>query len=249
MRYKIVVQFDGTAYCGFQVQPNGISVQQVLTEAFQKIGNSVAVTGSGRTDSGVHARAMVCHVDMTSTVPEKNIAKAVNAHLPSDVSVLSAEIAEDGFHARYSAKQKTYAYRLYVSDIALPLKERYSVRIKTSPDLDKMREGAKEFIGKKDFRAFLASGSSVQDTVREIYSIEIENQDQDITVKITGNGFLYNMVRIIVGTLLDVGYGKKTPEQVKEIIKSRERKNSGKTLPAKGLELFSVEYSNKEKKI
>ncbi len=242
MRYKLVIQFDGTDYCGWQKQPNGPSVQEVLTKAISEIAKEVSVTGSGRTDSGVHARAMVCHVDMETSVPEKNLAKAINAHLPESVSVLSVERVGKDFHARYSAKRKTYAYRLYVSELTLPLKERYAVRLDSMPDILAMKEGAKEIVGEHDFKCFLASGSSVKDTVRTVYSIEIESNGEDIVFKITGNGFLYNMVRIIVGTLLEVGYHKKTPYDIKEAIKSGDRRKSGKTLASKGLELFSVEY-------
>lgn len=241
-RLKVTVQYDGTDYCGWQKQLNGTSVQEKLTEAFCSIAQNVSVTGSGRTDSGVHARAMVCHVDADITVPIKNIPKAVNAHLPSDIAVLSCEEVDKDFHARYSAKRKTYAYHVYVSELTLPLLERYAVRLDTKPNVEMMRLASAEIVGEHDFKCFLASGSSVKDTVRTVYSIDIEEKDKEIVFKVCGNGFLYNMVRIIVGTLLEVGYGRKSADDIKEAIASGERKKSGKTYPAKGLELFSVDY-------
>lgn len=242
MRYKVTVQYDGTNYCGWQKQPNGVSIQEKLTEAFSVVARDVSVTGSGRTDSGVHARAMVCHVDAETSVPVESLAKAVNSHLPTDIAVLSCEIADKDFHARYSAKRKTYAYHVYVSETTLPLLERYAVRLDKKPNIEQMKKGAREIVGEHDFKCFLASGSSVKDTVRTVYSIDIEEQGEEIVFKVCGNGFLYNMVRIIVGTLLEVGYGKKSPNEIKEAILSGERNKSGKTYPAKGLELFSVDY-------
>ena len=137
-RYKLTIQYDGTDFCGWQVQPNGVSVQETLTNALLKISKSASVTASGRTDSGVHARAMVCHADLDTTTPTENIARAVNCHLPNSVAVLSCEKVDDTFHARYSAKRKTYVYHLYVSENKLPLKERYSVRLDRAPDISLM---------------------------------------------------------------------------------------------------------------
>ena len=241
-RYKLTVQYDGTDYCGWQTQPNGVTVQETLTKALQKISKSASVTGCGRTDSGVHARAMVCHADLDTTTPTKNIPRAVNCHLPDSISVLECEEVTEDFHARYSAKRKTYVYHLYVSENKLPLKERYSVRLDKMPDISLMQKGAQKIVGKHDFRCFLASGSSVENTEREIYFLNVEQNGIDITVSICGNGFLYNMVRIIVGTLLDVGYGRKSEIDVEKAILEKDRNLSGKTLPAKGLELYSVEY-------
>lgn len=241
-RYKLTIQYDGTDFCGWQVQPNGVSVQETLTNALLKISKSASVTASGRTDSGVHARAMVCHADLDTTTPTENIARAVNCHLPNSVAVLSCEKVDDTFHARYSAKRKTYVYHLYVSENKLPLKERYSVRLDRAPDISLMQKGADAIRGKHDFKCFLASGSSVENTEREIYSLTVEKKGIDIEIKVCGNGFLYNMVRIIAGTLLDVGYGKKSVADIERALSEKDRNLSGKTLQAKGLELYSVEY-------
>lgn len=241
-RYKLVVQYDGTNYCGWQVQPNGTSVQQVLTDALTKIAvGSVKVTGSGRTDSGVHARGQVAHVDMTTSVPYDKIPFAVNIHLPSDISVLTAELVDEDFHARYSAKAKTYEYRLYVSKVKYPLLDRYATRIEQTPDIQKMQEVAKLFIGEHDFKAFMSVGSKVESTVRTIYELSIDSGEQ-IVFRIKGNGFLYNMVRIIVGTILEVGYGKKALDTVAQALQGGDRKLAGKTTPACGLTLYSVDY-------
>ena len=242
-RYKITVQYDGTDFCGWQYQPNGVSVQECLTNAFLKISNQASITASGRTDSGVHARCAVCHVDSDTTTPTDKIPKAVNCHLPDSIAVLSAEEVGEEFHARYSAKRKTYVYHFYVSENKLPLRERYCVRLDKMPDISLMKLGAEKMVGKHDFKCFLASGSSVENTEREIYFIDVEQNGIDLSIKVCGNGFLYNMVRIIAGTLLDVGYGKKSALDVEKAIREKDRNLSGKTLPAKGLELFSVEYN------
>ncbi|MBQ2714930.1 MAG: tRNA pseudouridine(38-40) synthase TruA [Clostridia bacterium] len=242
-RYVLTIQYDGTNYCGWQSQKNGESVQQVLVRALKTIAvGEVKLVGSGRTDAGVHAEAQVAHVDMETSVPAKKISLAVNAKLPDDVRVLSSKEAGEGFHARYSAKKKTYLYSVYVADTVLPLKDRYSLRIDKLPDIEKMKEGAKVVVGKHDFRCFLASGSSVVDTVREIYSIDIIQKGEEIVFLVCGSGFLYNMVRIIVGTLLDIGYGKKKVEDLAQAIEEKNRKLCGKTVSAKGLRLHSVEY-------
>ena len=244
MRYCLTIQYDGTDFCGWQAQKNGISVQQTVESALKSIAQGeIKLVGSGRTDSGVHAYAQVAHVDMETRVPAHKIKDALNAVLPDTVKILKSELAPDGFHARYSAKRKTYIYKTYLSDVVLPLKERYSLRLCELPDLDKMREGAKKIVGVHDFKCFLASNSSVKDTVREVYELNIQQDGDEITFSVCGNGFLYNMVRIIVGTLLDIGYGKKTVEQLEIAIQKGDRKLCGKTVSAKGLALYSVEYN------
>lgn len=242
-RYRLTIQYDGTNYCGWQAQPNGTSIQEVLTKALQEIAvGEVKLTGSGRTDSGVHAKGQVAHVDMDTSVPGDKIALATNPRLPSDISIISSEEVDDSFHARYSAKRKTYEYRLYVSDCTLPLLDRYALRLDKAPDIKAMKDVAKLIVGTHDFKAFMSSGSSVKDTVRTIYDISITG-DKEIVVKITGNGFLYNMVRIIVGTILDVGYGKIDKTDVGLALKVGDRNLAGKTVLARGLVLHSVEYT------
>ena len=244
MIIKLTVSYDGTVYCGWQVQPNGMSVQQVLEDAlFAVTGEKLKVTGSGRTDAGVHAKGQVAHFEREKdNIPAEKYAKALNAHLPPDIKVLKSERAEDGFNACRSAKKKTYEYRFYISETELPLKERYAVHISNTPDLALIEECAKVFIGEHDFKCFCASGSSVKTTVRTIYDIDIEQKDGEIIFSVTGNGFLYNMVRSLVGTLLDAGYKRIEKEQLKDMLDKKERSLIGKTLPAKGLCLVEVLY-------
>lgn len=244
MRIKITVSYDGTEYCGWQVQPNGVTVQQMLEDAVKKVtGESVRVTGSGRTDAGVHALGQVAHFDTNSSVPPEKFYKALNAHLPNDIKVLKSERADDNFHACNAAKRKTYAYSLYVSDTVLPLKERYSVMIDRAPDIARMRSAANCFLGEHDFKAFCASGSGAKTTVRTIYNIDIEERGCDLKVSVTGNGFLYNMVRRLVGTLLMAGYGEITERDISETLLGDASSAIGKTLSAKGLCLINVAYS------
>ncbi|MBQ3115938.1 MAG: tRNA pseudouridine(38-40) synthase TruA [Clostridia bacterium] len=243
MRIKLTLSYDGTAYCGWQVQPNGVSVQEVVEKAIEKAtGERVRVTGSGRTDSGVHAEGQVAHFDTESSVPADKFYKAINVHLPADVKILKSEAVTDDFHACNKAKKKTYRYALYLSDVDLPLKDRYAVKIDKLPDLSLVQKVASTLEGEHDFKAFCASGSGAKTTVRTVYKIAIEQKQNDILFCVTGNGFLYNMVRIMVGTLLDVGYGKLTENDVKEMLNTGNRKKGGKTLPAKGLCLINVEY-------
>lgn len=243
MRIKLTIGYDGTEYCGWQVQPNSITVQQILEEAvFNATGEKVRVTGSGRTDAGVHAKGQVAHFDTNCTIPPEKIYKALNAHLPINVRVFKSELVDSRFHACNSAKKKTYCYSLYLGDTEDPLKERYAVKIDGKVDIDKMKDATSLFIGEHDFKGFCASGSGARTTKRTIYDLKIENVGENIKVTVTGNGFLYNMVRIIVGTLLLVGKGDFTKEDVLDMINLGNRPANVKTLPAKGLLLESVEY-------
>lgn len=243
MRIKLKICYDGTAYCGWQVQPNGVTVQQVVEQAVQlATGQKVRVTGSGRTDAGVHAQCQVAHFDTDSTIPPKKMYKALNAHLPQDIKVLSSEQVEDDFHACTWAKKKTYCYSLYLSDVENPLRERYAVKVDGRLDLQKVQECAKVFIGEHDFKAFCASGSGAKTTVRTIYNIDIESQQEKLNVYVTGNGFLYNMVRIMVGALVGVGRGEMEIQDVEQMLKTGERHVNVKTLSPKGLCLMNVEY-------
>ena len=243
MRIKLTLGYDGTEYCGWQVQPNGITVQQKIEEAvFLATGEKVRVTGSGRTDAGVHAKGQVAHFDTECTIPPEKIYRALNAHLPNDIKVFKSERAEQNFHACNSAKRKTYCYSLYSSEIENPLKERYSVKIDGKVDFEKMQETAKIFLGEHDFKGFCASGSGAKTTVRTIYDIAVNSDGEDIKVIVTGNGFLYNMVRIMVSTILSVGKGEFSKTDIEEMLVLGKRPASVKTLSAKGLCLESVNY-------
>ena len=242
MRILLTVSYAGTNFCGYQRQPNKRTVEEELQIALRKLLNKpVKTIASGRTDSGVHALCQVAHFDIEKGLPPEKYAPALNSVLPDDVQVLFSMQAPVGFHARFGAKKKTYRYTFYVSDVKLPLKEAYAQRI-VSADVKKMQEGAKYLVGEHDFKCFLASNSSVKDTVRRIYSCKVSAKGNEIYLEVCGNGFLYNMVRTIAGTLLYVGEGKYPPEYVKEILQSKERVKAGKTMPAKGLMLKNVCY-------
>ena len=243
MRIKLIVSYDGTNYCGWQRQKNGVSIQETLEKAIETAsGEKVVATASGRTDAGVHAEAQVVHFDADSAVPAEKFYKAINPFLPKDIKVISSCQVDCDFNARKSAKRKTYRYKFYFSEVDLPLKDRYAVKLSEEPDFEKIKNACALFVGEHDFKAFSSSGSSVKTTVRTVYSIDVERQNGGFSILITGNGFLYNMVRIISGVLLDVGYGKKTSEDILLALETRKREVLGKTLPAKGLTLVGVEY-------
>ena len=243
MKVKLVVSYDGTNYCGWQVQPNCISVQQVLEDAlFEITGERTRITGSGRTDAGVHALGQVAHFITHSNVPAERFNRAFNIKLPDDIKVLSSEKVDDDFHAVASAKKKTYRYSVYVSQCILPLRDRYAVQIKKQPDLEKMQDCVSVLLGEHDFKSMSASGGGAKTTVRTIYDLKIEQKGESIDFLVTGNGFLYNMVRIMVGTLLAVGTNKIDKKDVQEMLISGEKKTGVKTLSPKGLTLIKVEY-------
>ncbi len=243
MKIKLTVGYDGTDYCGWQIQPNGKTVQEALNRALESLtGEKVSVTGSGRTDAGVHAKGQVAHFETESNIPPEKFAKALNVFLPQDIRVYNSQRAAENFNACRSAKKKTYVYSMYQSEIPNPLKERYAVRVDEGLDIKKMQAASKILAGEHDFKSFCSSGSSVQTTTRIIYRLTVAKKGEDIKITVCGNGFLYNMVRIIAGTLLKIGYGKMTEEELKKMISSGKRNLGGNTLPAKGLCLEKVVY-------
>lgn len=243
MRIKLIVSYDGTNYQGWQRQKNGVSIQEVLEDAVATAtGERVVVTASGRTDAGVHAKGQVCHFDTNSTIPPDRFYKALNPHLPSDIKVLSSMEVSSDFNARKSAKQKTYSYAFYLSSVELPLKERYACRIEKEVDYFAMESAKQLFIGEHDFKAFSSTGSSVKTTVRTIYSLDIIKENDGFTISVCGSGFLYNMVRIIAGALLDIGCGKLNKKDIIKAFSTNDRSVLGKTLPPKGLTLMEVKY-------
>ena len=243
MKIKLVISYDGTDYCGWQRQKNKPSIQEVLENAvFSVTKERVTVTASGRTDAGVHAAGQVAVFKTDATVPPEKFCKALNVFLPSDIKVLRSEKADDGFHPVKSAKRKTYEYTLYYSPVPLPLKERYAVNIDKRPDIALMKKAAEKLVGEHDFKAFSATGSSVKTTVRTVYAADVEERGDEIKIAVTGNGFLYNMVRIIAGTLLRAGYGDIGVSDIEKALKTGDRKLLGKTMPAKGLCLKDVVY-------
>ena len=248
MRYVLKIAYDGTSYAGWQCQKNAVSVQEVLENAIQEaLGVSVRVTASGRTDAGVHAAGQVCHFDGAGlTVPPERMPDCLNRFLPPDVRIVEGWSADDTFDSNRSAKRKTYCYSLYVSKREMPLKERYAVRVDDAPSLEALQATARLFEGEHDFKAFCASGSSVKTTVRTVYEVNVEEGEsfgsRDIRIYVTGNGFLYNMVRTMTGELLELASGRRTKESLLEAFATGERGLLGKTMPAKGLVLWQVEY-------
>ena len=244
MRVLLRVEYNGSKYCGWQRQKNGLSVQAVLAKAvFEVTGENAVMHGSGRTDAGVHAIAQAVHFDTATKIPLEKLPIALNAHLPKSVRVKSAREVEKDFNARFNALSKTYLYRLVCSPVSSPLREDLAAFVPKKPNVEEMRRAAAFLIGEHDFKCFQAAGGHVKTTVRTIYSFTIEEMGDEIRFEVTGNGFLYNMVRIMVGTLYYVGIGKLKAEEIPEIIDSGDRTRAGKTMPPEGLYLKSVRYA------
>ena len=243
MRVLLRVQYKGTEYCGWQKQKNGLSVQEVLANAVRETtGEASVMHGSGRTDAGVHAIAQAVHFDTHSKIPLSKLPIAINAHLPPSVRVLSAREVPPDFNARFDAISKTYVYKLYVSAVSSPLREGLFAFVHKAPDIEKMRRAASYLLGEHDFKVFQAADGHVKSTVRTISDLTIKEEGGEITFSVTGNGFLYNMVRIMVGTLYYVGIGKIDPEEIPAILLSGKRDKAGKTMPPEGLYLKCVRY-------
>lgn len=251
MNIVMKVCYDGTHFCGWQIQENGRTVQGELERAVtERFGIVSRVTGSGRTDAGVHAAGQICNfaLDDAIRITPARVADALNTVLPADVRVLESARADDSFDACRSAKKKTYRYSIYFSKREIPLLERYAVRVSADPELARMRECAKLLEGEHDFAAFSATGSSVKTTVRTVYSVSLTPWSQDCTkmrgldIDVCGNGFLYNMVRIMAGVLLDYGCGRISEGSVVSALRGGGRDLLGKTMPAKGLALLRAEY-------
>ena len=242
---KMIMEYEGTNYHGFQRQINKITVQEVLEEKLAFLmEEDIKVNSSGRTDAGVHAKGLVVNFLTNSTIPVEKLPLALNSMLPPDIAVREAQEVPLEFHARYSAKSKTYNYNILNSRVPSPFLRNYAYFFPRPLDIDQMRVGAAYLVGEHDFAAFRSIGSSVKTTVRHIYRLEIrEKEGQLLEIEVEANGFLYNMVRIIVGTLVEVGVGKITPQQVADILQSKERSRAGQTAPAKGLFLKEVNYS------
>ena len=243
-RVKLTVAYDGTDYCGWQVQPNGITVEEVLNKAISKItGEDIHVIGASRTDSGVHAHGNVAVFDTKTKIPGERVAYALNQKLPDDIVVVKSEEVPLDWHPRYQdVISKTYEYHIYNAKVPNPLKRKYTAFVSYDLDVKKMREGAKFLIGEHDFVSFCNVRTNVEDTVRTVEDIQILEENGEIIIRITGNGFLYNMVRIIAGTLIRVGRGYYEPEKVREILEAKERTEAGVTAPPQGLVLMEIKY-------
>lgn len=243
MRVLLKISYLGTNYHGWQVQPNGITVQEAMQNALESVyGFRPELTGCSRTDAGVHAREFYCHYDTDKYIPEKGIVAALNSALPDDITVLDCEYVSSEFHCRYSAKGKNYIYQIYNSPVNDPFLADRAWHISRPLDVNKMNEFAKHLVGKFDFYGFSSSGRTVTDTVRTITECNVTKCGDMVTLSVSADGFLYNMVRIIVGTAVCVSDGKIDPADTEEIILSKERKNAGPTAPPHGLMLNKVFY-------
>lgn len=243
-RVKIAVAYDGTNYCGWQLQPNGVTIEEILNREISRLtGEEIHMIGASRTDSGVHALGNVAVFDTGSRIPPERMAYAINQRMPEDIVIVHSEEVPLNWHPRYQREiTKTYEYHIYNSEMPNPLKRRYSAFVSFPMDIEKMREGAGYLVGEHDFASFCNVKTNVSDTVRTVYEIRITAEGPNLTIRVRGNGFLYNMVRIIAGTLIRVGRGFYTPERIKDILDAKERTADGVTAPPNGLVLVRIEY-------
>ena len=242
---KLTLAYDGTNYHGFQVQKGtGLkTIQGTLEKALSILTKEeISVIGSGRTDAGVHARGQVVNFFSNSRIPVERFPLAINSLLPASIVVREAEEVAADFHARFSAKRKTYGYTFYNDRVMNPFWRYYAYHMPVELDWTEMSKGCLLFRGKHDFKGFCAGGTAVKDFVRTIYACSLEKEGEILKFTITGDGFLYNMVRIIGGTLLEIGQGKRAAEEITALLKKGERKSAGVTLPPHGLCLLSVDY-------
>lgn len=246
MTVLLWLAYKGTRYAGFQVQPNALTVCEVLQNAMEAVlGFRPDVKGCSRTDAGVHARRFALSFRYDGTVPLRRLPLALNAHLPTDVRVMQAQQVPEDFHARYAAHAKTYCYRIRNGAVDDPFDAEFTHRVPKPLDEQAMQRAAAGFVGTHDFLALCASGSSVAahgDTVRTITRCDVTRDGEVFTITVTADGYLYNMVRILAGTILQAGLGKLDPAQVPAILQSRDRRRAGPTLPANGLCLADVQY-------
>ena len=241
-RYLLYLSFDGTGYHGWQFQPNGLSVQQVVSECLYKLlGVKTNVTGCSRTDAGVHARQFACHIDCDDNIPPRAFLKGLNSILPGDISVTDVKEVPSDFHARYSALGKRYVYGMYLGD-KNPFDSRYFLHLESVPDVGKMNAFAGTVVGSHDFVGFSSSGRSVENTVRTVSECFVRCEDNKIYFSVSANGFLYNMVRILAGTALAVGYERLNTDVAEQVFEKKERALAGDTLPPNGLFLDRVFY-------
>lgn len=241
---KLTIEYDGKDFNGWQKQPDKLNIQGTIEKAIEQItGEAVDLNASGRTDRGVHALGQVANFKTNSNLPIEKFPIALNSNLKKSIRIKNAEEVEENFHSRLSCKRKTYRYVINNSQYGTAIYRNLETHIPMKLDIEKMQEAVKYFVGEHDFKAFKASGTSSKSSVRTIYDAKvIQMPDDKIWIELTGSGFLYNMVRIISGTLVEVGMGKIEPKEIENIIKSQKRENAGKTLPPQGLYLVNVEY-------
>lgn len=245
-RYKCIVSYDGTGFAGYQVQPGKRTVQGEIESALKKLhkGEGVKITASGRTDAGVHAKGQVIHFDSSLSIPPERWPQALNSMFGGEIAILSAEKVSPDFHARFDAAGKEYRYVLYLGKHKNPFNRNYAYHYPYPLDIAKMEEAARHLTGTHDFSSFCASNTDVADKVRTITCISFKKEADNLVIRFRGNGFLYNMVRILTGTLIEVGTGGREAADIPGLIGARDRTLAGKTAPAHGLYLWEVFYED-----
>ena len=242
---KLTIAYDGTTYVGWQRQPNGVSIQQLIEQAFAPLagGEAPAVAGAGRTDAGVHAVAQVASVQLDTDLAAETIRRALNFRLPADVRVHRVEDAPLDFHARFDAAGKIYRYRICVGAVVSPFDRCFVHHAPEARDHDAMRDAAARLVGRHDFASFQAAGGDAQDSVRTLHRLDLCAREDELVLDIEGNGFLRHMVRTIAGTLIEVGAGQRGAAAMTDILAARDRRAAGRTAPASGLTLLRVNYA------
>lgn len=242
-RVMLTVAYDGTAYHGWQIQPNGETIEGILNRCLSEtLGEKIEVIGASRTDSGVHAMGNIAVFDTDSPIPADKISYALNQRLPEDIKIQKSEEVASDFHPRHCESRKTYEYRIYCAPFPMPVKRLYAHYTYIPMDVERMRRGASYLVGKHDFKSFCSAEAQVETTVRQVDSVEVVQEGQEIVIRVAGRGFLYNMVRIIAGTLMEVGRGHIAPEEIKTILEAKDRQAAGPTAPACGLTLVKYEF-------
>lgn len=242
-RIMLTVAYDGTNYHGWQIQPNGETIEGVLNRCLSELmQENIEVIGASRTDSGVHAMGNIAVFDTQSLIPPEKIAYALNARLPEDIKIQDSKEVDINFHPRHCDSRKTYEYRIYNATFPMPTKRLYSYFTYVPLNVERMREAAAYFVGTHDFKSFCSVDTQVENTVRQIESVELIQSDNQIVIKVIGRGFLYNMVRIMAGTLMEVGRGNLKPQDIERILEAKDRAAAGPTAPACGLTLIRYEF-------
>lgn len=242
-RIMLTVAYDGTNYCGWQIQPNGVTIEGVLNEQLSELLNEdITVIGASRTDSGVHALCNVAVFDTCSPIPGEKMSYALNQRLPEDIRIVDSKEVSPNFHPRHCNSRKTYEYHIVNAPFPNPMKRLYSHFTYVPCDVDAMKEAAAYLVGEHDFKSFCTVGAQVESTARTITDLQVFRVEDEIVIRVTGTGFLYNMVRIITGTLLDVGYGRRKATDIPDILAALDRQAAGPTAPAQGLRLVKYEF-------
>ncbi len=244
-RVRLRVAYDGTAYHGWQYQENAVTIEEKLHEAIMALtGEDVLIIGASRTDAGVHALGNIAVFDTDSPIPADKFVYALNQYLPEDIRIMASDETDAYWHPRHVNSRKTYEYRIYNDKFMLPTKRLYSYYSYINYDVERMECAAQMLIGEHDFASFCQAGAQVSTTVRTVYDCSVHKEGCEIIIRITGNGFLYNMVRIIAGTLMEIGSGRYEPGKMKEILDSCDRQKAGPTAPPQGLTLIKYEFED-----